>query len=83
MNEMTANQFREHLKSSVDKVLANHEVLRVTRRNGGDFVVVSADDWQAIAETLQLNQIEGLVDSIREAAAEPLSEGTKFEDLDW
>ncbi len=68
MNEVTTNYFREHLKATVDDVVANHDVLRVTRRNGGDFVVVSADDWQAIAETLRLNQVQGLVDSIQEAA---------------
>ena len=83
MNEMTVNHFREHLKAAVDEVVANHEVLRVTRRNGSDFVVLSADDWQAIAETLQLNQVRGLVDSIQEAAKEPLERGTKLEDLEW
>lgn len=83
MKEVTANYFREHLKATVDDVLDNHDVLRVTRRNGGDFVVVSADDWQAITETLYLNQFPGLVESIHEAAREPLRKGTRVEDLDW
>jgi antitoxin YefM len=83
MNEMTANQFREHLKSAVDEVTVNHRVLRVTRRRGEDFVVLSASDWQSIEETLQLNQVQGLVESIREAAAEPLEEGVRIEDLEW
>jgi antitoxin YefM len=83
MSEMTANQFREHLKSAVDEVTANHRVLRVTRRRGEDFVVLSASDWQFIEETLQLNQVQGLVESIRQAAAEPLEEGVRIEDLEW
>ena len=83
MNEMTANHFREHLKSAVDEVVDNHEVLRVTRRNGGDFVVLSAEDWEAVAETLHLNQVRGLVESIKEAAREPLERGTGLRDLDW
>ncbi len=83
MNEVTANYFREHLKATVDEVIENHDVLHVTRRNGGDFVVVSTDDWEAIAESLHLNQVPGLVDSIKEAAKEPLERGTKLEDLEW
>ena len=83
MNEMTANFFREHLKAAVDEVVSNHRVLRVTRRRGGDFVVISADDWDAIAETIHLNQVPGLVESIQEAAKEPLERGTKLADLDW
>lgn len=83
MNEVTANFFREHLKAAVDEVVSNHDVLRVTRRRGGDFVVISADDWEAIAETLHLNQVPGLVDSIQEAAKEALERGTKLEELDW
>ena len=83
MNEITANHFRQHLKATVDETIANHDVLRVTRRNGDDFIVLSADDWQAIAETLHLNQVPGLVASIREAAGELIERGTKLEDLEW
>ena len=83
MNEITANYFREHLKAAVDEVVDNHEVLRVTRRRGGDFVVLSAEDWDAVAETLHLNQVPGLVDSIKEAAKEPLEHGTELKDLEW
>ncbi len=83
MNEMTANFFREHLKAAVDEVVSNHDVLRVTRRRGGDFVVLSADDWAAIAETLHLYQVPGLVDSLQKAAEEPLERGTVLEDLEW
>ena len=83
MSEITANYFREHLKASVDDVVENHDVLKVTRRNGGDFVVVSADDWSAIAETINLNQVAEFVDSIHNMAKEPLENGTKLEDIDW
>jgi antitoxin YefM len=83
MNEVSANQFRQNLKSEVDRVVDNHETLRVTRKRGGDFVVLSADDWSAIEETLHLNRVPGLVESIHRAAKEPLEEGTRLEDLDW
>lgn len=43
MTEMTVNQFRANLKSAVESALSTHEPLRVKRRAGQDFVVISAD----------------------------------------
>jgi PHD/YefM family antitoxin component YafN of YafNO toxin-antitoxin module len=83
MQETTANLFRKNLKSEVDRCIDNHDVLRVTRRKGENFVVLGEADWRAIEETLYLNQVPGLVDSIHAAAAEPVKEGTAVEDLDW
>jgi len=83
MTETTANQFRQNLKSAVDKCIANHEVLKVKRKNGENFIVIGENDWNAIAETLYLNQVPGLVQSIQEASEEPLEEGIPLEDLDW
>ncbi|MGB3648452.1 MAG: type II toxin-antitoxin system Phd/YefM family antitoxin [Desulfobulbales bacterium] len=82
MLETTANEFRKTLKAKVDDCISNHEVLKVKRRNGENFVVLGEDDWRAVEETLYLNQFSGLVDSIHKAAAEPISEGTALEDLD-
>ncbi|MEL7408135.1 MAG: NACHT domain-containing protein, partial [Cyanobacteria bacterium J06558_2] len=48
-----------------------------------DAVLVSREDGKAIAETIYLNSIPGMVDSIKSAAAEPLSEGMPLEELDW
>lgn len=78
---MTANYFREHLKAAVDEVIVNHDVLRVTRRKGGDFVVVSAADWQATMETLYLDQVPGLARSIQEAAGKPLNNCINIKEL--
>lgn len=83
MNQVTADHFRQHLKSEVDRIIEDHEVLHVTRRRGGDFVILSAGDWRAVEETLHLNRVPGLVESIRRAAVEPLEEGMPLEDLSW
>lgn len=82
VHDVSSQEFSDNFENEVDKVVEQHEVLRV-RRDGGDFVVVSADDWRAIEETLELNKIPGLVESLLEAAREPIHEGTRLEDLDW
>ena len=45
MESVSVNKFRENLREFVDKVSINHDPLKVTRRNGNDFVVLSAEDW--------------------------------------
>ena len=83
MNSTTANEFRKKLKYYVDMSILNHDVLRVKRRNGENFIVLGEKDWNAIEETLYLNHVPGLVESIKTAAQESLEEGTSFEELDW
>jgi len=83
MPETTANDFRKNLKMYVDRTILDHQILRIRRRNGENFVVIGEGDWNAIEETLYLNRIPGLVESVREAAGEPIEDGTHLEDLDW
>jgi len=83
MPETSANEFRKNLKKQVDRCVANHEVLKVKRRNGENFVVIGEADWKAIEETLYLNRIPGLVKSIHQSDQEPLNQGTPLEELDW
>ncbi len=83
MFEISADEFRKKLKFRVDQAITNHQVLKIKRKNGENFVVIGEKDWQAIEETLYLNQFPGLVDSIHEADREPLEKGTALEDLDW
>ena len=83
MRETTANEFRKTLKKKVDTCILDHEVLKVTRKHGGDFVIIGESDWRAIEETLYLNRIPGLVESVHQAAAEDYSQGTLLHDIEW
>ncbi len=83
MHDITANHFRDKLKTEVDRTIREHRPLRVTRRRGGDFVVLGAEDWNAIEETLYLNRIPSMVKSIQRAAKESTSKGTALKDLNW
>lgn len=69
MDSTTVNKFRDGLKSFVEQVISQHMPLRVTRRNGADFVVVSAEDWERDQETLYVLQNSSLMRQIAESSA--------------
>jgi antitoxin YefM len=85
METITVNQFRDNLRAHVDKVLTNHEPLKVSRRNGGAFVILGAEDWEREQETLFVLQNQSLMAQIaRSAETYALGAGRRFtpEELD-
>ena len=64
METVSVNRFRDNLKILVEDVIHNHEPLKVTRRAGEDFVVVSAADWEREQETLHVLQSSDLMRQI-------------------
>jgi len=64
MDSVSVNRFRDNLKAFVERVVGNHEPLKVTRRAGEDFVVVSAEDWEREQETLYVLQNSDLMQQI-------------------
>lgn len=67
MDSVSVNQFRDNLKSLVEQAISKHVPLKVTRRGGEDFVVVSADDWEREQETLFILQSSDLMRQIAES----------------
>lgn len=68
MDSVSVNKFRDNLKSFVEQIVADHVPLKVTRRSGDDFVVVSADDWAREQETLYVLQNSSLMKQIADSA---------------
>ena len=64
MDSVSVNKFRENLKTFVEQIVTNHVPLKVTRRSGEDFVVISADDWEREQETLYVLQNQDLMKQI-------------------
>lgn len=67
MDTVSVNKFRDTLKDCVEKVISQHSPMKVTRRNGEDFVVVSAEDWEREQETLHILQNSNLMQQIADA----------------
>lgn len=69
MNTVSVNKFRDNLKTLIEQVIKKHEPLKVTRRSGEDFVVVSAEDWEREQETLYVLQNKDLMKQISTSLA--------------
>ncbi len=67
MDNISVNQFREKLRHFVERVIQEHQPLKVTRRNGEDFVVISAEDWEREQETLYILQNQSLMQQIADS----------------
>ncbi len=64
MNSISVNQFRDNLKTYVEQTVNEHEPIKVTRRAGDDFIVMSVDDWEREQETLHILQSSNLMQQI-------------------
>jgi len=69
MDTVSVNQFRDKLKNYVEQVISTHAPIKVTRRAGDAFVVISADDWEREQETLYVLQNNSLMKQIADAMA--------------
>ena len=73
---ITASQARANLYRLIDETSESHRPILISGKNSSA-VLVSADDWQAIQETLYLLSVPGMRDSIKKGMAEPLARSAK------
>jgi prevent-host-death family protein len=69
MKILNASEARANLFSLVEQVNKDHLPRFITSRQG-DAVLLSKSDWESIQETLYLQSIPNLVESIRSAEQE-------------
>ncbi|WP_417912288.1 type II toxin-antitoxin system Phd/YefM family antitoxin [Candidatus Electronema sp. TJ] len=67
MREITVNKFRAALKDFADQAIFDHEPLRVTRKQGQDFVIIGAEDWEQLQETVYVLQNTALMGQIKQS----------------
>jgi antitoxin YefM len=73
MRTVNFSDARSNLKQVLDEVVADHTVTLIKRRDAGDAVVMSLDDYSAIEETMYLLSTPAnasrLIESLTEAHA--------------
>ena len=70
---ITASEARADLYRLIDQASESHQPILISGKRSSA-VLVSAEDWQAIQETLYLLSVPGMRESIQQGMAEPLSE---------
>jgi antitoxin YefM len=67
MVELSVNKFRANLKGFVDKAIEEHQAIRINRRSGKDFIVISAEDWEREQEILYVLRTNSLMNQVAES----------------
>jgi prevent-host-death family protein len=80
MNTLTASEARANLYRLIDQTVESHEPIIISGKRSSA-VLISAEDWNAIQETLYLLAVPGMRESIKAGMAEPLAESSK--ELKW
>ena len=82
MDIFSASQARANLFKLLEQVNQESKPCIITSRKG-DGVLISKDDWESIQETLYLQSIPGMQQSIIEGMVTPLSECVSEDELEW
>ena len=70
---ITTSEARADLYRLIDQAAESHQPILISGKRSSA-VLVSAEDWQAIQETLYLLSVPGMRESIQQGMSEPLSE---------
>ena len=78
MTSISITKARANLYKTVSDVNEYSEPITITNNRGKNAVLVSEDDWLAIQETLYLNSIPGMTQSMLNSREEDVSECTSY-----
>ena len=80
MQALSVSEARANLYRLIDEIVESHQPIIISGKRSSA-VLLSADDWSAIQETLYLLAVPGMRDSIKAGMAEPLAKSAKS--LKW
>lgn len=79
-NPVTASEARANLYRLIDEANDSHRPIVIAGKRSSA-VLVAAEDWDAIQETLYLLSVPDMRESIKKGMAEPLKSSAK--ELKW
>lgn len=84
MTAISVTKARENIYQILADVNNSSQPITITNNRGKNGVLISEEDWNAIQETLYLNSIPNMAESIIEAGKEPLEECSVYDpDEEW
>lgn len=83
MTAINVTKARDNLYQIISDVNANSEPVTITNNRGKNAVLISEDDWKAIQETIYLDSIPGMTESLMQGRQTPLEECLPENEVDW
>ena len=75
MNHITANTARNDFNNLLDNVTRYNEPTTIVSDDNKAAVLLSMEEWSGIQESLFLQSIPNMVESIKSASKEPIEDG--------
>ena len=83
MDSINITEARRNIYKLVSDVNINSQPITITNSKGKNAVLLSEADWNAIEETLYLNSIPNLAESIIAGGNTPLSDCVAEDKVEW
>lgn len=78
---ISITQARKEIYNIANDVNEFHEEVFVyNAATGNNMVIISEQDWNAIKETMYLNSVPAMPESLQQARMEPLGEGIRYDE---
>ena len=79
MTSISITKARAKLNQIVSEVNESSQPITITNNRGKNAVLIGEEDWKAIQETLYLNSIPGMSQSILASKKEEISDKPSFQ----
>ena len=83
MPSISITEARSKLYKLLEDVNKNSSPILITNKNGKNGYLIGEEDFNALLETIYLNSIEGLAESIIKEGKTPYKDAKNADDLDW
>ena len=83
MTSITATALRQNIYRTIAQVNENCTPIAITNSKGKGAVLIGESDWAAIEETLFLDSIPGMSESLRAGMAEKPEDCLSEDRLEW
>ncbi|MBS4961108.1 MAG: type II toxin-antitoxin system Phd/YefM family antitoxin [Clostridiales bacterium] len=83
MSTINITSARQNFYQLVKDVNVSSEPVIIYNNNGNNAVLISENDWKAIQETLYLQSIPDMAESITEGLSTPISECVSENEVEW
>ena len=83
MSTISITEARSNLYKLLEEVNDNSSPLLITNKNGKNGYLIGEEDFNALLETIYLNSIPGLAESIIKEGKTPYDKAVSAKDVDW